>query len=109
MHLCRDIEIFEKIYGVNFSFSFTDDATFRQNALMWHNRLRCIHDADRVRLNDSLSKEAEEYAKEIVTKHNGILDHSKLESRKNEGENLAMTCSADKGITLKGAEATFKW
>ena len=75
---------------------------------MWHNKIRCVHYADRLRLNDTLSKEADDYANEIVTKHNGILDHSKMESRKDEGENLAMTCHANKA-TLTGAEATFKW
>ena len=86
----------------------SDISTFRQNALMWHNKLRCVHYADRLRLNDSLSKEADDYANEIVSKHNGILDHSNLQSRKDEGENLAMTCSANRK-TLSGAEATFKW
>lgn len=82
--------------------------TFRQNALMWHNKLRCVHYADQLRLNESLSKEADDYASEIANRHNGVLDHSKIETRNNEGENLAMTCSGDRK-TLTGAEATFKW
>ena len=82
--------------------------TFRQNALMWHNKIRCVHYADRLRLNDSLSKEADDYANEIATKRNGILDHSKLETRPGEGEILAMACSAQRN-PLSGAKVTFKW
>ena len=76
--------------------------------MAWHNKLRCIHGANSLRLNNTLSEEAEYYANELVTKKNGILDHSKKESREGEGENLAMTCFAKRG-TLTGAEATFKW
>ena len=88
--------------------SYSDSSTFQQNALMWHNRLRCIHGAESLRLSDKLSKEAEDYALEIVSKLHGILDHSKLSTRKSEGENLAMTCTGNRS-TLGGAEATFKW
>ena len=61
-----------------------------------------------MRLNKTLSEEADDYANELVTKKNGILDHSEKESREGEGENLAMMCFAKRG-KLSGADATFKW
>ena len=87
---------------------FSDIAEFRQSALMAHNKLRTIHGALPLKLNEKLCKEAEDYAKEIVTKKKGLLQHSPKETRKGEGENLAMSCSRNRE-ELRGAEATFKW
>ncbi len=87
---------------------FIGTSAFIQNALMWHNRFRCVHGSASLRLNDTLTKEANDFASDIVSKLHGILQHSKLETRNGEGENLAMTCTGDRS-SLKGAEATFKW
>ena len=49
-----------------------------------------------------MSKEAEEYAKEIAKKEK--LEHSKSK----DGENLAMKCSSS-GKDMTGQEATLNW
>ena len=54
-------------------------------------------------LDESMSKEAEEYAKELVKK--GNLVHS---SNLKDGENLAMKCTSS-GQEMTGQEATLNW
>ena len=54
-------------------------------------------------LDESMSSEAEEYAKELVQK--ASLVHS---SNLKDGENLAMKCTSS-GQEMTGQEATLNW
>lgn len=87
---------------------FLDPTILQQSALMAHNKLRTLHRSPPLELSELLSKEAENYAHEIVIQNRGILDHSPRFSRPGQGENLAMHCSPH-NKELTGSQATVKW
>ena len=62
-----------------------------------------MHDSGDMTLDDSMSKEAEEYAKKLVEKD--TLVHS---DDLKDGENLAMKCTSS-GDEMTGQEATLNW
>ena len=81
---------------------------FPKNGEEAHNLFREIHAAPKIKLNDKMTKEAEEYAKKLVELNK--LEHSKPEDRDNQGENLAMKCSEKEGEEVMTAqEATRNW
>ena len=71
---------------------FIDPNEVEQSSLMAHNYLRGFHLSPTLLLSVELSKQAQLYADEIVNKHKGILVDSALESRPDQGENLAIHC-----------------
>lgn len=75
---------------------------------MAHNYLRGIHLAPKLELSSQLSKDAQKYADEIVNKHKGILVDSPVDSRFDQGENLAIHCDP-KDSEMTGEEAAYKW
>ena len=75
---------------------------------MAHNYLRGIHLAPKLELSEELSAQAQKYADEIVSKHQGILIDSPLESRPDQSENLAIHCDPHDAV-MTGEEATYKW
>ena len=76
---------------------------FAEGALKAHNKFRAVHDSGDMTLDDRMSKEAEEYAKELVDKE--TLVHS---ADLKDGENLAMKCTSS-GEEMTGQEATLNW
>ncbi len=79
------------------------DDEFAKNGLKAHNMFRKIHEADEMKLDDKMCKEAEEYAKKLADM--GTLQHADTDY----GENLAMKCSSEKGEEMTGQEATKNW
>ena len=73
--------------------------------LQSHNMFRKIHNAPPMKLDNQMSKEAEEYAKKLADM--GTLQHSSRDGRKGAGENLAMGCSSNKAMTVE--EAVKNW
>jgi len=76
--------------------------------LIVHNHYRLIHISPPLKLSSSLSKQAQEYALEIVNKHGGVLIDSPESTRKGVGENLFMDCDPH-GHIKTGEEASWKW
>ena len=64
---------------------------------------RKIHEAPEMKLNEQMSKEAEEYAKKLASL--GTLQHAQTDY----GENLAMKCSSQKEDEMTAEEATKNW
>ena len=83
--------------------SDSGDDDFAENGLKAHNMFRKIHEADEMKLDDKMCKEAEEYAKKLADM--GSLQHADTDY----GENLAMKCSSEKGEEMTGQEATKNW
>ena len=83
-----------------------DDASapFDENGLQAHNIFRAIHGSTDLRIDPTLSEEAELYAKELAKL--GHLKHAQLED---VGENLAYGCSSKDDYELSAAEATKRW
>ena len=76
---------------------------FAQNGLKAHNMFRKIHNAPAMKLDEKMSKEAEEYAQKLADM--GTLQHADSEY----GENLAMKCSSRKEDQMTAEEATKNW
>ena len=64
---------------------------------------RKIHNAPAMKLDEKMSKEAEEYAKKLASM--GTLKHAQTDY----GENLAMKCSSKKEDQMTAEEATKNW
>ena len=64
---------------------------------------RKIHSAPEMKLDEKMSKEAEDYAKKLADM--GTLQHADTDY----GENLAMKCSSQKGEEMTAEEATKNW
>ena len=77
---------------------------FDENGLQAHNDFRAIHGSTDLKLDSTLSEDAELYAKELSKL--GHLKHAQLEDI---GENLAYGCSLKDGYELSAAEATKRW
>ena len=77
--------------------------SFAQNGLKAHNMFRKIHNAPAMTIDESMSKEAEEYAKKLASM--GTLQHAQTDY----GENLAMKCSSQKEDEMTAEEATKNW
>ena len=77
--------------------------SFAENGLKAHNMFRKIHGAPEMKLDEKMSKEAEEYAKKLADM--GTLQHADTDY----GENLAMKCSSEKGEEMTAEEATKNW
>ena len=68
---------------------------FEERALALHNKYRTVHNADPLRLSEDLNLAAERYAEVLFNLGNGAtLLHSDRESRPDQGENLAKTCTS---------------
>ena len=76
---------------------------FAQNGLKAHNMFRKIHNAPAMKLDEKMSKEAEDYAKKLADM--GTLQHAQTDY----GENLAMKCSSQKEDQMTAEEATKNW
>ena len=79
-------------------------APFDHNGLEAHNIFRNIHGSAKMKIDPTLSRDAELYAKELVKI--GKLKHSQLGGI---GENLAYGCSSEIKFKLSAAEATKRW
>ena len=75
---------------------------FELSALNAHNTNRRIHDVALLHLNEQMSREATEYARQIAKLK--TLRHSGTE----DGENIASVCR-EKNILMSGQEATTIW
>ena len=69
-----------------------------------HNHFRGIHDAEALKLNKEMCKEAQDYAETIAKK--GVLEHSQGGK---DGENLAMKCLGPGEKEPTGTFATDLW
>ena len=97
----------EGIIGVNVATSEDASSTespFDKNGLKAHNKFRTIHGAADMKIDDTLSKDAESYAKKLA--ESGKLKHAELEDI---GENLAYGCSSNDSYELTAAEAVRRW
>ena len=81
--------------------------SFADKGLQAHNMFRKIHGSPSMKLDNQMSKDAEEYAKKLASM--GTLQHSGREARKGAGENLAMKCSSRKEDLMTAEEATKNW
>ena len=81
--------------------------SFADKGLQAHNMFRKIHGSPPMKLDNQMSKDAEEYAKKLASM--GTLQHSGREARKGAGENLAMKCSSRKEDFMTAEEATKNW
>ena len=79
-------------------------SSFNENALQAHNNFRAIHGATDMKIDPTLSEDAELYAKELAKI--GYLKHAQLEDI---GENLAYGCSSTENYEISAAEATKRW
>lgn len=77
--------------------------SFTERGLKAHNMFRKIHGSPAMKLNQQMSKEAEEYAKKLASM--GTLQHAQTDY----GENLAMKCSSQKEDEMTAEEATRNW
>ena len=68
---------------------------------------RKIHEAPEMKLDEEMTKSAEEYAKKLAKM--GTLQHSSRDERSNNGENLAMKCSSREEDEMSAEEATKNW
>ena len=83
---------------------YSTETSFGQNGLKAHNKFRDIHGSTYMKIDPTLSKDAELYAKELA-KIGGLIP-SMLD---NVGENLAFNCSSDENYVLTAAEVTRRW
>ena len=77
--------------------------SFSERGLKAHNMFRKIHSAPEMKLDEKMSKEAEDYAKKLADM--GTLQHADTDY----GENLAMKCSSQKEDEMTAEEATKNW
>ena len=68
---------------------------------------RKIHEAPEMKLDEEMTKSAEEYAKKLAKM--GTLKHSSRDERSGNGENLAMKCSSREEDEMSAEEATKNW
>ena len=92
-----------KYFGSDDKGGDSGGGSFAENGLKAHNMFRKIHGAPEMKLDDKMSKEAEEYAKKLADM--GTLQHADTDY----GENLAMKCSSQKGEEMTAEEATKNW
>ena len=85
----------------------TEGDSFQQGGLMAHNKFREIHEISPMKLNKEMSDMAQAYAKKLAQQ--GTLQHASADERKNDGENLAYSCSSGPGASYTGAGATKNW
>ena len=81
-----------------------DTAAYSQKGVEAHNIFRKIHKAPDMKNNEEMATQAEEYAKVLAA--SGKFEHSKGGK---DGENLAMSCSSEKGKEMTAADATKAW
>ena len=81
--------------------------SFAESGLKAHNKYRKVHGAPEMKLDEKMTRSAEEYAKKIARM--GRLQHSSSSERSGNGENLFMACSSDKTKKVTGEEATKNW
>ena len=84
-----------------------DGNSFQQGGLKAHNKFRDIHGTSAMKLNKEMNDMAEAYAKKLAQQ--GSLQHASASERKNDGENLAYSCSSKPGASYTGAGATRNW
>ena len=82
-------------------------AKFRQEALCEHNRVRAVHQAEPLELDDELCEIAQKYAELLASKQKLQHSQNKFEG-KNLGENLAMYHHSRRD-SYTGTEATNQW
>ena len=78
--------------------------SFEGEGLAAHNKYRKIHNASDMRLDDSLTKQAMNYAERLASE--GRLEHSSRTERPGQGENLARRCGS-RGLSAQ--KAVDKW
>ena len=81
--------------------------SFAERGLSAHNKFRKVHGAPEMKLDEEMTKSAEEYAKKIAQM--GTLKHSSSDERSGNGENLAMKCSSREEDEMSAEEATKNW
>lgn len=89
-------------FGLPFYGNQTDDY-FRREAIEAHNRYRMIHGAPPLKLDLQLSREAEEFAKQLAKLGRARHDMKAKLRKQSEGENVARGCSEWGGLTASGA------
>ena len=83
--------------------TFPTDDYFRREAIEAHNRYRMIHGAPPLKLDLQLSREAEEFAKQLAKLGRARHDMKAKLRKQSEGENVARGCSEWGGLTASGA------
>ena len=71
-----------------------------------HNKYRTIHDAPYVRLDSQLSRDSQQYAKELASK--GSVAHSLSRDRPETGESIEKLCSYNEGMP-SASQVLKKW
>ena len=79
------------------------DKDFALKALKAHNTLRKIHKVPDFKLNETMSKEAKEYAKKLADAQKYI------DSGTDDGENIALGCSKKEEDEISGVDAAEHW
>ncbi|CAH3145622.1 unnamed protein product [Pocillopora meandrina] len=89
---------------------FVATADYREAALRQHNRLRAIHDAERMILDEGMNAAADRYARNLFQRFGGTteLKHSPKSSRQGQGENLASGCTTQTGVDGRTVEDAIK-
>ena len=90
--------------NVSDSNASTSESQFDENGLKAHNKFRDIHGSTHMKIDSTLSRDAELYAKKLGKI--GNLEHAQLD---NIGENLAYGCSPKDYYELTAAEVTKRW
>ncbi|XP_022787209.1 Golgi-associated plant pathogenesis-related protein 1-like [Stylophora pistillata] len=85
-------------------------ADYRREAVEQHNRLRAIHDAPEMTLNNEMSEGADQYAHRLFQMFgvNMGLKHSPKDSRRGQGENLAVGCTTARVAEGRSVEDAIK-
>ena len=78
---------------------------FDENGLQAHNKFRAIHGATDMKIDPTLSKDAELYAKELTK----LDSFQHLLKRNKAGESLTYACTPEKNYQLSAREATKRW
>lgn len=83
---------------------------YREAALRQHNRLRAIHDAKSMTLDEGMNAAADRYARNLFQRFGGTteLKHSPKSSRQGQGENLASGCTTQTGVDGRTVEDAIK-
>ena len=71
-----------------------------------HNLFRKIHGVPDLEMNEKLSKDAEDYAKNLSETDASV--HSVRKDRPGQGENIAVGCTSA-GSELRAKEAVSQW
>ena len=79
------------------------DKDFALKGLKAHNKLRKIHKVPDFKLNETMSKEAKEYAKKLA----GAQEYT--DSGTDDGENIALGCSEKEDDEISGVDAAEHW